>query len=142
MRYLRTPQEDIAQIRAVFKPSIAELSSAFNVSRQTIYNWISGERPAPENVEKLNGLAVAADLFLAEGATGSSYLARRRLQNGKTLVEVLRGGGSVPEAARALLEIARKEMAQREALQRRLSNRTPALQHSDIGSPMLSEDLG
>jgi transcriptional regulator with XRE-family HTH domain len=141
LRHVRTPQENIAQIRAVFKPSIAELASIFNVSRQTVYNWISGEKPSLESVEKLNDLATAADLFLTEGSTSSSFLARRKLENGKTLVEIVRDGGSAQNAARALLQIAQKEISQRQTLQRRLANRTPAQEYSDIGSPMLNDDL-
>lgn len=142
IRYLRTPQENIAQIRAILKPSMADIASAFKVSRQSVYNWIAGEKPSSENVEKLNDVAAAADLFLAYGSADSSYLVRRKLENGKTLMEIVREGGSAQNAARSLLQIAQKESSQREALQRLLFNRTSGLEYSDIGSPMLNEDLG
>lgn len=142
LRYLRTPQENIAQIRAIFKPSIADVASVFHVSRQSVYNWIAGEKPSPENVEKLNDVAAATDLFLAYGSADSSYLVRRKLENGKTLMEIVREGGSAQDAARSLLQIAQKETSQREALRRRLANRTAAFEYSDIGSPILNEDLG
>ena len=143
LRHLRGTQEDLAQLRAVFKPSISEIAAVFGVSRQSIYNWIAGERPSQESVERLDDLARAADLFLADGLAGSSYLFRRKLETGKTLMETVREGGSAQDAARSLLQIAQKETSQREALQRRLANRTAApLDHSEIGSPMLNEDLG
>jgi transcriptional regulator with XRE-family HTH domain len=142
MRHLRTPQENIAQIRSIFKPSMADMASVFKVSRQSVYNWIAGEKPSTENVEKLNDVAAAADLLLPYGSTDSSYLVRRKLENGKTLMEIVREGGSAQDAARSLLQIAEKESSQREALQRRLANRTAVPEHSDIGSPMLNEDLG
>lgn len=138
---LRTPQEDIARIRSVFKPSIADIAGVFNVSRQTIYNWMSGEKPLEESIEKLEDLGKAADLLLAYGIR-SSYLVRRKLGNGKTLMETVRAGGSAEEAARSLLRVAEKEMMQRETLQLRLGNRTAPRELSDVGVPMLNEDIG
>lgn len=138
----RTPQEDIAHIRAAFKPSIADIASIFNVSRQSIYNWMSGEKPSQESIDRLGDLAKAADLFLANGIESSTYLVRRKLDNGKTLMESVRDGGSAQDAARSLVQMAQKEMAQREALRRRLGTRTAPRELSDMGSPMLNEDLG
>jgi transcriptional regulator with XRE-family HTH domain len=138
---LRTPQEDIARIRSVFRPSIADIAGTFNVSRQTIYNWISGETPSEESIEKLEDLGKAADLLFAHGIR-SSYLVRRKLGNGKTLMETVRDGGAAEEAARSLVRLAEKEMRQREALQLRLGKRTAPRELSDVGVPMLDEDLG
>ena len=126
----------------VLQPSTSNSAVIFGVSRQSVYNWIAGEKPSNESVEKLNDLARAADLFLADGVAGSSYLFRRKLGNGKTLMETVREGGSAQDAARSLLQIARKESSQRETLQRRLANRTAVYDSSEIGSPMLDEDLG
>jgi transcriptional regulator with XRE-family HTH domain len=142
LRHLRGPQEDLAQIRAVFKPSISEIAGVFGVSRQSVYNWMAGEKPSQESVERLDDLARAADMFLADGIAGSSYLFRRKLETGKTLMDTVREGGSARDAARSLLQIAQKESSQRETLQRRLANRVAVHDSSDIGSPMLTEDLG
>ncbi len=142
LRHLRGPEGDLAQIRTVFKPSILDIAGIFGVSRQSVYNWIAGEKPSQESVEKLDDLARAADLFLADGVAGSSYMFRRKLGNGKTLMETVREGGSAQDAARSLLQIARKESSERETLQRRLANRTAVYDPSEIGSPMLNEDLG
>ena len=57
-------------------------------------------------------------------------------------MDTVREGGSAQDAARSLLQIAQKESSQRETLQRRLANRTAVYDSSDIGSPMLNEDLG
>jgi len=138
----RTPQEDIAHIRSVFKPSIADIANVFNVSRQSVYNWMSGEKPSQESTDRLGDLAKAADLFLASGIERSMYLVRRKLDNGKTLMELVRDGGSAQDAARSLIQMAQNEMRQREALQRRLGTRTAPRELSDMGSPMLNEDLG
>jgi len=140
---LRSPEEDLVHIRAVFKPSISDIAHMFRVSRQSVYNWMAGERPSRESIEKLDDLARAADLFRAEGFTTSSPLFRRRLEGGKTLIGIVREGGSAQDAARELLQIAWKEGTQREALRSRLADRTrSARDYSDAGSPMLDEDLG
>ncbi len=70
---------------------------------------MAGENPSHESAEKLNDLARAADLFAAEGFSTSSYLFRRKLDGGKTLMDVVREGGSAQDAARLLLQIAQKE---------------------------------
>jgi transcriptional regulator with XRE-family HTH domain len=143
VRRLRGTEGNLAQIRAVFKPSISDIGSIFGVSRQSVYNWLAGERPSQESAEKLDDLARAADLFLADGVANSSYLFRRKLENGKTLMDIIRDGGSAQNAARSLLQIAQRETSQREALQRRLANRaTTAPDYSNLGSQMLNEDLG
>jgi transcriptional regulator with XRE-family HTH domain len=141
-RHLRTPQENIAHVRALFKPSMADIASVFKVSRQSVYNWIAGEKPSQESVERLDDLARAADLFMADGGGNLSYLIRRKLENGKTLLDIVREGGSAQDAARSLLQMAQKETSQRQALQRRLANRPAPREYFDLGSPMLNEDLG
>jgi transcriptional regulator with XRE-family HTH domain len=142
VRYFRGPEACLAQIRAIFKLSISDIASIFGVSRQSIYNWIAGEKPSQDNVERLDDFARAADLFLSDGFAGPSYLVRRKLEHGKTLLDTVRDGGSAQNAARSVLQIAQKESSQREALQRRLANRTAAPDYSEIGAPMLNEDLG
>jgi hypothetical protein len=79
---------------------------------------------------------------MADGGGNLSYLIRRKLENGKTLLDIVREGGSAQDAARSLLQIAQKETSQRQALQRRLANRPAPREYFDLGSPMLNEDLG
>jgi DNA-binding transcriptional regulator YiaG len=141
VRHLRGPEACLAQIRTVLKLSISDIASIFSVSRQSIYNWLAGEKPSQDNVERLNDFVRAADLLQSNGFAGSSYLVRRKIEHGKTLMDIVRDGGSAQDAARSLLQIAQKEGSQREALQRRLANRTGAPDYSEIGSPMLNEDL-
>lgn len=141
VRPLREPKDNLAHVRSVLKPSISELAVLFGVTRQTVYNWMSGERPSPESAEKLDDLARAADVFLAEGMSTSSYLLKRKLHNGKSIVDVVREGGSAQDAARTMIQFTQKEIAQREALQRRLANRTrPNWDQSEFGIPMLDEE--
>lgn len=142
VRALREPKESLAHIRSVFRPSVSELASIFGVTRQTLYNWMSGDRPAPESAERLDDLARAGDVFVAEGIVSSPYLFRRKLLNGKSLMDVIGAGGTAESAARSMIALARKEANQREELQRRLANRrAPQRDHEDLGIPMFEEEL-
>ncbi len=138
---LREPRENLAHIRSIFRPSMSELATMFGVTRQTIYNWMAGEKPSHASAEKLNDLAKAADVFWVEGVSTSSYLVRRKLNHGKTIAEIVREGGSAQDAARMMIQNAQKELAQREAMNRLLAKRTPVNQNqAELGVPMLDEE--
>ena len=140
---IRPPIEDLKQIREVFKPSISDLGNLLGVSRQTIYNWIAGERPSAESSNRLEDLAKAADLVAAHGLNTTAYLFRRRIHDGKTLMEIARNGGSAQDAARSLVRIVEQEAAQRELLKNRVAGRQFAKRDSsEFGVPMLDDDIG
>lgn len=142
VRALREPKESLAHIRSVFRPSVSELALIFGVTRQTLYNWMSGDRPAPESAERLDDLARASDVFAAAGLSPSAYLFRRKLLNGRSLADVVREGGEAEKTAQVMIAIARKEADQRATLQRHLTNRPKASPDTDeLGVPMLNEGL-
>lgn len=137
---LRRPDENIERIRAVFKPSVADVANMFAVSRQTVYNWMAGDRPTVESADRLEDLAKAADLVAAHGLATSAYLLKRKIRGGKTLLDLVREGGSAQDAAGALVRIALNEASQRARLQSKLTGRQVAKGDiSDFGVPMLNE---
>jgi transcriptional regulator with XRE-family HTH domain len=137
---IRTPAEDLGRIRAVLKPTVTDLAGLFGVSRQAIYDWQAGKAIASENAAKLEDLAKAADVLAAEGLTTSYQLLRRKLPGGKTLFEVVRDGGSAESAARSLVQMVRRELEQRKAVEARLAGRSRAAPDAaDYGVPMLDE---
>lgn len=134
-----TPTENLSKVRSVLNPSVADLARALNVSRQSIYDWQSGGSITPENAKKLNELARAADVFVAEGLTATNQLLRREF-GGQSFFDKVRNGGSAEDAARQLVKIARRETEQRQMLDRRLKGRVPsAISADEIGAPNLSE---
>lgn len=138
----RTTAEDLAQIRAIFKPAVSELANIFGVSRQAIYNWLGGEEPISLHTNKIRDLASAADVIAAEGIPITSHVLKRKITDGKSLFEIVRDGSSAKEGAQLLVRILRREQEQRRALDLRLANRVkPEVNPLDIGSPVINEQV-
>jgi DNA-binding transcriptional regulator YiaG len=119
----RTSAEDMEQIRKVLSPAMSDLAKSFNVSRQTIYNWLNGEQPTPEHTARLRDLALVADMFAEAGVPVNSVLLKRKVIKGKNLFGIIREGGSIRDAAQLLLQIVRSETSQRERLATRFAGR-------------------
>ena len=136
----RSPAENFAQVRAVLKPAVKDLAEMIGVSRQAIYDWQSGAAIARKHAGRLAELAKAADLFAVEGLTATPQALRRPIAAGHSFLDVVRGGGSVADAASSLIGILRREAEQRKALEARLANRPqPPLSADDLGIPRLDE---
>lgn len=131
---IRTPSENLVRIREVLNPAISDLATTFGVSRQSVYNWLNGEPVAEENAAKLQDLAQAADVLAYEGIATNAMLLKRKFVNGKTLLQVMQTGGSSLEAALLLVQIHKREVAQRERMNIRSANRarTPATADFDL----------
>jgi transcriptional regulator with XRE-family HTH domain len=139
---LRSPVDNLARVREVFVPSVTDLASLFNVSRQTIYNWQSGETIAPENADRLERLARAAD-HLAEHSLGQKLsVLRRRISNGKNFFELVKSGADAESIARTLVNTIEREFDQRQRLNARLGNRPRRpVDPADLGTPHLDESV-
>ena len=136
----RTPSENLEHIRTVLRPAVTDLAAALGVSRQAIYDWQSGKPVTAENAARLTDLAAAADVFAAENLTATAQLLRRPIAGGKRFFEVVRDGGCAEDAARKLVEMARRELVQRQALSERLAGRKrPSTPSEDFAAPLLSE---
>jgi hypothetical protein len=136
----RTPVENLSYIRVVLKPSVTDLARLFGVSRQSVYDWQNGTKPSPDHIARLQDIAKAATVFAVEGSTASAQLLRRPVAGGKTLFDIIREGGSAEDAARALVQMNRREKTQRETLQTRLAGRRPRTD-AEYGIPMLGESV-
>ena len=131
---VRTPAEDLARIREVLHPAVSDLATTLGVSRQSIYNWLNGEQVADENAARLRDLAQAADVLAHDGITVDAALLKRKFVNGRTLMQVAQAGESARDAALMLVQILRREVAQRERMNARFANRakTPATADFDL----------
>jgi transcriptional regulator with XRE-family HTH domain len=137
---VRSQTEELAEIRAIFKPTVLELARLFGVSRQAIYDWQCGRSMSPANSEKLTALADAARILQTEGVVASQQLLRRKIVNGVSLLDAIRSGEDPETAIRTLIRIATSETRQREKLERRLSGK-PVLEFADadFGTPYVDE---
>lgn len=131
---IRTSIENLSRIREVLNPAVSDLATTFSVSRQSVYNWLNGEPVANENAAKLQDLARAADVLAHEGVSINSALLKRKFANGRTLMQVAQAGESASEAALMLIQIHKREAAQRERMNSRFASRakTPASADFDL----------
>ena len=127
-----TPEENLAQIRSVFCPSVSDLVMVFNVTRQTIYGWMKGVRPTEEHHAKLEGLALAASMFVESRIPTGGMILKRKITEGKNLSEIVRDGGSAHDATKLLIQILQTEILQRERLNERLDGRTITQTSADV----------
>ena len=131
---------NLARIREILKPTITELANLFGVSRQAVYDWQAGKPVAPENALRLEEFAKAAELLSAQQIQISSQVLRRKVLDGKSLLDALRSGGPVYDIAAALAQILDREGVQREKLAARLIGRQrPVVSVDDVGIPLLNE---
>ena len=138
--YMRKTAENLARIGEILKPTIAELAHLFGVSRQAVYDWQAGKPTTAENAAKIDDLAKAADVLALSGIEGFSQLLRRKIAGGKSLLDVVREGGSAASAAQTLAQTLGREAKQREQLALRLAGRAkPNVPHDEYGVPMLDE---
>jgi transcriptional regulator with XRE-family HTH domain len=131
----RTAVEDIERIREVLSPGISTLADVFGVTRQTVYNWMKGERLKPEHFARLKDLAHATDLLAESGISLSGTLLKRKVINGKNMFESVRDGGSARDVAQVLIQIAQREQQQRELMNARLAGRKKLTRSADSDFP-------
>jgi transcriptional regulator with XRE-family HTH domain len=137
---VRTPSENLSRIREVLKPAVSDLATTFGVSRQSVYNWLNGEPVADENAAKLRDLAEAADVLRHEGVSINAALVKRKFANGRTLMQVAQAGESAREAALLLVQIHKREAAQRERMHVRFANRAKTSPSADFDLPASNDD--
>lgn len=136
---VRTPAEDLVRIREVLKPAVSDLATAFSVSRQSVYNWLNGEPVADENAAKLQDLAQAADVLAHEGVAVNAALLKRKFANGRTLMQVAQAGESARDAALQLVQIHKRETAQRERMAARFASCAETPPTADFDLPSASD---
>ena len=138
----RSPAENLARIREVLKPTMLELASMFGVSRQAVYDWQQGSQPVPQTTRRLAQLARVADVLAEAGLSVDATTLRRKVADGRTLLDAASSGDDAESVVRSLMGTLKREASQRERLQVQLAGRKrgPA-NPSDYGAPTLSEDV-
>lgn len=129
------------EVKAGFGRTMSHLPAVFGVSRQTLYNWLSGEVPKEQHRDKLVQLAAAAHVFIEAGFKPTSATLERTVARGKSLIELLGEGADGREMAQKLVRIVQRGATAREKLDAMLGDRKPPrLDVSDMGRPSLTED--
>jgi hypothetical protein len=90
---LRTPTAHIENVRSVLNPSVADLANLFNISRQAVYKWLSGDSaPEPDKLSRITELSRIADAFHAAGIERPEALLKMKTFGGRSLLDILKAG--------------------------------------------------
>jgi transcriptional regulator with XRE-family HTH domain len=101
---LQSTTTQLANIRQVFNPTIADLTTTLGVSRQTIYKWLNGEAtPGAERAERLLALNNAANAFKAAGLTWAPAALKLKLFGGRSLLDLIATGQALPTDVECLI---------------------------------------
>lgn len=137
-----SPYADLMdEVKAGFGRTMSHLPAVFGVSRQTLYNWLSGEVPKEQHRSRLVQLSAAARVFLAAGFKPTSSTLERTVVDGKSLIELIGAGADGQQMAQKLLRIEQRGAAAQKKLDAMLGDRKPPrLEISDMGCPSVAED--
>jgi hypothetical protein len=137
----RTPTANLQRIRDIFSPPISDLAISFDVSRQSIYNWIRGETVAEANITKLRDLAKAADMLVEAGMQADASLLRRKFSQNRTLLQLVQAGESATAAMVLLIPILKREAQQRAEMASMFAKRAPSPATADFDLPAPNDDV-
>lgn len=132
--------ELMSSVRDGFGRTMSRLPEVFDVSRQTLYNWLKGETPKPEHQTRIRELAAAAAVFAQLGFKPTSNALDRSLLEGKSFLELLHDGGNGRELAQKLVRVERRGEDARAKLDELLEGRTARPTRDDLGASALNED--
>ena len=101
---VRTVAEHIENIRGVFDPSISDLALLFDVSRQTVYKWMSGtSTPEPDKSARIAEFSRTADEFRKSEVLRAGSLLKMKTFDGRSLMDLFRSGESRDEHVKTLI---------------------------------------
>ncbi len=101
---VRTVAEHIENIRGVFDPSISDLALLFDVSRQTVYKWMSGtSTPEQDKSTRIAEFSRIADDFRKSEVLRAGSLLKMKTFGGRSLMDLFRSGESIDEPVKTLI---------------------------------------
>lgn len=134
-------QQSMQTVREGFGRTMSYLTEVFGVSRQTLYNWLSGEKaPSPEHEGKIGQLEAASKRFMELGFKPSSSHLTRTLAQGKSFLALLAAGGDGAATADKLVKLVRRGQGSRARLEELLAGRKPPGRLADALAPVMDED--
>ncbi len=101
---VRSPVEHIENIRTVLNPSVSDLASLFDVTRQAVYKWLAGDStPEQEKLKRIIKLSEIADTFKAANISRAGSLLKMKAFNGQSLLNLLKTGEDCTAQVSALI---------------------------------------
>jgi transcriptional regulator with XRE-family HTH domain len=134
-------QQSMQTVREGLGRTMSYLPEVFGVSRQTLYNWLSGDKaPSPEHEDKIRQLEAAAKRFMELGFRPASSHLTRTLTQGKSFLEILAAGGEGAMAADKLVRLVQRGQSSRARLEELLAGRKAAGPLTDALPPVMDDD--
>ncbi|MDB9372058.1 hypothetical protein [Nodularia sphaerocarpa] len=106
---MRSPSENVANIRDVFSINMSDLASVLGVTRPTVYAWLAGQEPKEEAAIRIQQLSRTADKFNEANIVRLDKLVHRPILNGRSLLDILKANEDPIAVLPALKAIADKE---------------------------------
>lgn len=129
------------EVKAGFGRTMSHLPVVFGVSRQTLYNWLSGETPKQQHQAKIVQLAAAAHIFIEAGFKPSAQSLDRIVAQGKSFIGLIGQGADGRETAERLVRIEKRGAIARAKLDSLLGDRAPLRPGvPDMGRPAFNEE--
>jgi hypothetical protein len=104
---VRSTAQHIDNIRTVLNPSVSELASLFEVSRQSIYKWLSGATPEPDKSTRIIELSRIADTFRNARVSRAGALLKMKSFDGLSLLDIWKSHANSEDHVVALIAEAR-----------------------------------
>lgn len=104
------------EIQAGFGRTFSSLPAVFGVSRQTLYNWLKGDRPKVGHEARLQQLAAAAREFSRQAFKPTPQALHRNLERGLSLIELIAEGQDGKRLAERLIRLETAGQRQRSRL--------------------------
>ncbi|HCR80048.1 MAG TPA: helix-turn-helix domain-containing protein [Alcanivorax sp.] len=108
-----TLQQRLQTLKTTLGLTITDMAELFGVARPSIYAWLKGQEPRPDNVERLATLESYAEKVDALALPRVDKLIKRPLKSGASMLLLIKDGRAVDRALDELAHIARTEHDQR-----------------------------
>lgn len=108
-----TLQQRLQTLKNALGLTITDMAELFGVARPSIYSWLKGQEPRPDNMERLAEFESCAERIDALRLQRADKLIKRPLKSGGSLFLLVKEGRPVDEALAELADIARIEHDQR-----------------------------
>lgn len=128
------------QIKNGFGRTLNRLPKVFGVTRQTLYNWLSGETPRPFHHDKIRELAAAAQVFSELGFRPTPTSLERPLLGGRSILEMVASGHRGKDAALMLVQVERRGASSRDRLAKLLGSRPKKADEVSFSAPAVGQD--
>ena len=108
-----SPREQLTFIRETLKLNMSDLATVLGVSRPTVYAWLEGDEPSPENYTQIAHLKSIAEEVKRQTINRFDKLLKRPIFDGFSFLDKLKNQEDALELLSVLKQLGDKEQAAR-----------------------------